>query len=843
MESFSWNQDISSKNDYPNSLDNRLISSSINFIKEKTPKKNNFKKSRNLLKDKYKTMDFNYLVKYVHQYFLSFYKNDEKDYNIRMIEDILDNEETHLVAEFKDFLVMGDMNEFLQKYYKVSDSKRCLPKICDYYLKASQIFPNYFCIEENKYIYKNIRKKQKLIDNQQEQEENQKKNKKCNHSESIDEFFTSKTLNSILQQTNTSNVKLIFGMNDENNKSNMKNENKIDEDETPNKIIENLEEIEKELESNKNKLKENMGKDNSYFKLKNSPNNNNKFGIYPNDKNKKMNLLKFNISNTSSNVSTRPYKRNNSKNRIINNYLSKKVNTEGNSKNYIKSNSIISGTESDYIKKKCFNYFINNTNKSNIRNLIMGNCLNKNKSIIHTHQNSLIPSKACISKFFTNNNNYTRSALKFNSFNFITKNLEKRNNKNFVFSSSLHTLQANPVKKKNYYNLNININNSNSAKNMNNRILKSKSNEYISSKEKEKIMKNKDNECINNLNINNHHKRHHHTLSLTINILNYKNKNKTKQKNITERNYDNQIHIRYTKNKINTNNLKTSGNSKNNKNIIEKIINPNKKKIINGNIKINGNVKSNKKNNYLNHIKLKNLNLQKIISLTNIQKTIKISNKKTKKVFINHNSGENIFSNKIFPLSPLSVKFDSEKSSSTKKTLNLKNKKNKNNIYKNINTNNIFSPSKHFYIDSIINSPKNRQHVINQGAKNKLISEELNKKKNIILPYKKEINIINININGYNSPERGSVTSRDSKNQNNKKLQEYKGRNKAEINFYNQEIKVKSKNKNQNNINKNNLIARNDKSNPIIIRSIFDNIVKNKNSENQVNSGFFTSRK
>ena len=39
MESFSWNQDISSKNDYPNSLDNRLISSSINFIKEKTPKK------------------------------------------------------------------------------------------------------------------------------------------------------------------------------------------------------------------------------------------------------------------------------------------------------------------------------------------------------------------------------------------------------------------------------------------------------------------------------------------------------------------------------------------------------------------------------------------------------------------------------------------------------------------------------------------------------------------------------------------------------------------------------------------------------------------------------------
>ena len=77
-------------------------------------------------------------------------------------------------------------------------------------------------------------------------------------------------------------------MNDENNENNRKNENKIDEDETPNKIIENLEEIEKELESNKNKVKENMGKDNSCLKIKNSPNNNNKFGIYSNDK-----LLKF----------------------------------------------------------------------------------------------------------------------------------------------------------------------------------------------------------------------------------------------------------------------------------------------------------------------------------------------------------------------------------------------------------------------------------------------------------------------------------------------------------------------------------------------------------------------
>ena len=171
-----------------------------------------------------------------------------------MIEHILDNEDTHLVAEFKDFLIMGDINEFMQKYYKISESKRYLPKICEYYLKSSLIFPNYVSLEANKYIYKNIRKKQKLIDNQQEQDDIKEKNKKGKLlTESNDDFFSSKTLNSILQQTNTSIVKLIFGIEDNNLDKNNKKKN-IDEDETPNKIIENLEEIEKELESNKNKL-------------------------------------------------------------------------------------------------------------------------------------------------------------------------------------------------------------------------------------------------------------------------------------------------------------------------------------------------------------------------------------------------------------------------------------------------------------------------------------------------------------------------------------------------------------------------------------------------------------
>ena len=278
MNSFSWNLDNSSKKVGHNSFDYKDIIHSKSIKKNKTSKINNIIKEKYLLNGKNKMRDFNSLVKYAHDYLISFYKAEEDDYNIRMIEDILDNEDTHLVAVFKDFLIMGDINEFMQRYYNISDSRKYLPKICDYYLKSSMIFPNYVSLDENKYIYKNIRKKQKLIDNQQEQDDikdNIKKN--SSSSESIDNFFSSKTLNSILQQTNTSNVKLIFGIDDNGNKiNNFKNNNNninIDGDETPNKIIENLEEVEKEINENKNKkikkdLKENLNnnKNNSCIK-------------------------------------------------------------------------------------------------------------------------------------------------------------------------------------------------------------------------------------------------------------------------------------------------------------------------------------------------------------------------------------------------------------------------------------------------------------------------------------------------------------------------------------------------------------------------------------------------
>ena len=154
------------------------------------------------------------LEKKIHKYFFDLYYHDKYFYRIKVIDDILNNNSTHLVAEFKDYLIMGDDSEFLQRRYNLEECKRFLPTLLEYYKSCSVIFPNYVVLQESKYIFKNIRRKQKVIDNQQEQDDKREKikNGEINLDEN-DVFFTTKAFNSILNQTNTSNVKLFFGIN------------------------------------------------------------------------------------------------------------------------------------------------------------------------------------------------------------------------------------------------------------------------------------------------------------------------------------------------------------------------------------------------------------------------------------------------------------------------------------------------------------------------------------------------------------------------------------------------------------------------------------------------------
>jgi hypothetical protein len=114
-------------------------------------------------------------TKYIMRKLANKYNRNPEYYYRKIIADIIDNESSHLVASFKEYLIYGDYSEFLQGYFQMKDVIRFLPLIFDYYHSSTVIFPNYVALEEKKYIYKNIQKKQQIINIQQEQEEIDKK--------------------------------------------------------------------------------------------------------------------------------------------------------------------------------------------------------------------------------------------------------------------------------------------------------------------------------------------------------------------------------------------------------------------------------------------------------------------------------------------------------------------------------------------------------------------------------------------------------------------------------------------------------------------------------------------
>ena len=112
------------------------------------------------------------------------YSSNKFSYNIISINNIIYNESCLIVAKFKDFLIYDDNTDFLRKFYTTPESKYKLYRILDLYENYSKIFPNYLVVKEKKFMYKNIRRKQKMIDafNQikLEEEENRKKIKERN---------------------------------------------------------------------------------------------------------------------------------------------------------------------------------------------------------------------------------------------------------------------------------------------------------------------------------------------------------------------------------------------------------------------------------------------------------------------------------------------------------------------------------------------------------------------------------------------------------------------------------------------------------------------------------------
>ena len=155
------------------------------------------------------------IEKHIYSSFVNAYTIDNIYYNARIINDIIYNEKSHIVAKFKDYLIIDDISEFLKRFYTSSESLIRLPKFFEYYETYSRIFPNYTALPESKFIYKNIHKKQKMIDKQQNMEmsmERRKHKKKNKNSKDDDNnnVFNTEICCSIAEDSSLINE--VFGM-------------------------------------------------------------------------------------------------------------------------------------------------------------------------------------------------------------------------------------------------------------------------------------------------------------------------------------------------------------------------------------------------------------------------------------------------------------------------------------------------------------------------------------------------------------------------------------------------------------------------------------------------------
>ena len=325
-----------------------------------------------------------------------------KRYNSTIVDNIIFNEKSHIVSIFKDLLINYDFNDFLKRYYTKDESAVRLPKYFEYYNLYSKIFPNYTSIPEGKYFYINIQKKQRMIDlqeNLENEKSKEKKLKKVKKKEKDVNVFNTSVINSILNRTNKEEMEMLFDINlgnisDEENKFLKK----------INKLIDNI---------NSYEIKEDFYIDYNY-ESKNDKKNNKKEIISPlmnininyinfnKFNNVKTNSVSFNNQNNKNNallckifnVPIQNSKRN-FKNRVNNNN-NKNTYKEGGSFlmkiNQIKQNKKTIQDAGNYLRN------INNNSKLSISKNVTSslgknnsntnvNIPNKNKTIVYEYKN------------------------------------------------------------------------------------------------------------------------------------------------------------------------------------------------------------------------------------------------------------------------------------------------------------------------------------------------------------------------------------------------------------------------------------------------------------------------
>ena len=368
------------------------------------------------------------------------------NYNMNIIENIIYNEKSHIVATFKDRLIIDDTGEFLKRYYKKKESQIRLPKFYEYYDLYSKIFPNYTTFYEGKYLYQNIQRKQRMIDLQEQMEMEEENNREKINSSKFDKekVFNTDAIDSILNGTNNEGMEIIFNV----NKNNIKQDEEIFNKEI-NNIIDVINDYESKNISNYN---------NKNKKITNNKHNNFLIGNEGN---------KDNIWNKNISV---PINLNYSKNKRLRNSNSMTIVNNTNITYYNSIQSIMSKffNISSLQKNGILNFNNNNTNKNNKIINMSKYYQKKDKKLIQKLEQNLfkIRQKSIYLKNLSQNISTSNQTQKDIS-------ISKRNSSAYTKKQSSSTSSAHNQKNKNK-----NINNSSSYKITNHNIIK-------------KIMKNK----------------------------------------------------------------------------------------------------------------------------------------------------------------------------------------------------------------------------------------------------------------------------------------------------------------------------------------------------------------
>ena len=394
---------------------------------------------------------------------------------------LMENANTHLVSVFKDYLLYDDMTEFFKEYYNSKELYLRLRTIFEYYESSSYLFPNYTAINEGKYIYRNIIKKQKLIDyledlEDKKMEKEQKKLKKNNKlgnydneqsSSSYSDVFNTKVYTNIIKDTgNDSKINEIFCVGNKNNendcgdslasivklteeiKEKEKRENQDNQENKENRDINTKNNTKNNSKSNINDMsnitnnKSRSKGDSKIYVLKRvnlNQNNSNSKKIF---KKAKVNITVNNIINKKSikkNIKYNFKKRNQNLNSHIyktNEYMKSELSSTGsaNNKNYKKNNIIINIINNN----KTSNY------QSNINYYSNYNSNNQTEYIqIDNNKSNLISTSS--NKYYNTSNNKIYSTT--NNYRNKNNSLTKENDLKSVIIKHSHNHSKNITKK------------------------------------------------------------------------------------------------------------------------------------------------------------------------------------------------------------------------------------------------------------------------------------------------------------------------------------------------------------------------------------------------------------